>query len=84
MVVIFKGRVRMLVCGTPKRMEQIINATEIGSKCESLLAHKGKMYLQIFLQACVGIIQTNVVHHYSKQPLRPLNVNSRHHDTRIP
>lgn len=72
--------VRMLVCGLPKRKEQIINAIDIGSKCESLLAHMGKTYLQIFLQASVCTIHTNVVHHYSKQPLRPFNLKSRHHD----
>lgn len=60
------------------------NATNIGSKCDSLLARKGKIHLEIFLQGSVGIIHTNVVYYYSKQPLYPLNLKSRHHDTGIP
>lgn len=41
--------VGMLVGGIPKRKEQIINSIYIGSKCDSLLAHKGKIYKQVFL-----------------------------------
>lgn len=70
----------MLVCGK----ERTNNKCHERSKCDSLTAYEGKIYLQIFLHASVGIIYTNVMHPYSKQPLRPLNIKSKHHDTRIP